>query len=321
MDCFASLAMTVMIGISATRLFAMRAEGEPTQFTFLTPVPIVIKHNYSGQEPIKPMGNAASAATAAPSGLLKIEKSGAVLTVGLNRPAKRNALNDGIMLAIQECFASLPDGTGAVVIHGIGDHFSSGLDLSELTEQDATEGLRHSQMWHRVFDRIQYSRVPVIAALKGAVIGGGLELACAAHIRVAEPSAYFALPEGQRGIFVGGGGSVRLPRLIGVARMTDMMLTGRVYSATEGAAYGFSQYLTETAGALPKALELAERVAANAPLTNFAVLQALPMIAEANPQTGLLMESLMATVAQSDKEAKRRIRAFLDRKTAKVKPT
>ena len=74
-------------------------------------------------------------------------------------------------------------------------------------------------------------------------------------------------------------------------------------------------------GALPKALELAERVAANAPLTNFAVLQALPMIAEANPQTGLLMESLMATVTQSDQEAKRRIRAFLDRKTAKVKPT
>jgi hypothetical protein len=68
-------------------------------------------------------------------------------------------------------------------------------------------------------------------------------------------------------------------------------------------------------------MELAERVAANAPLTNFAVLQALPLIAEANPQTGLLMESLMATVAQSDKEAKLRIRAFLDRKTAKVKPT
>jgi len=176
-------------------------------------------------------------------------------------------------------------------------------------------------MWHRVFDRIQYSRVPVIAALKGAVIGGGLELACAAHIRVAEPSAYFALPEGQRGIFVGGGGSVRLPRLIGVARMTDMMLTGRVYSATEGASHGFAQYLTEEGHAYPKAMELAAKVAQNAPLTNFAVLQALPMIAEANPQTGLLMESLMATVAQSDKEAKLRIRAFLDRKTAKVKPS
>ena len=266
------------------------------------------------------MGNAVSAASAEASALLKVEQQGKVLTVGLNRPAKRNALNDGIILAIGDCFAHLPENIGAVVIHGIGDHFSSGLDLPELTEHDATEGLLHSQMWHRVFDRIQYSRVPVIAALKGAVIGGGLELACAAHIRVAEPSAYFALPEGQRGIFVGGGGSVRLPRLIGVARMTDMMLTGRVYSATEGSSYGFAQYLVEAGGALAKALELAERIASNAPITNFAVLQALPMIAEANPQTGLLMESLMATVAQSDKEAKRRIRQFLDHKTAKVKP-
>ena len=252
------------------------------------------------------MGNASTAATADQSAMLRIETAGPVLSVGLNRPAKRNALNDGIMLAIQNCFSHLPEGIGAVVIHGIGDHFSSGLDLSELTEHDATGGLVHSQMWHRVFDRVQYCRVPV--------------LACAAHIRVAEPSAYFALPEGQRGIFVGGGGSVRLPRLIGVPRMTDMMLTGRVYSATEGASYGFAQYLTEEGGALAKAMELAGRIANNAPLTNFAVLQALPMIAEANPQTGLLMESLMATVAQSDKEAKLRIRAFLDRKTAKVKP-
>jgi enoyl-CoA hydratase/carnithine racemase len=113
------------------------------------------------------MGNATPAATADRSALLKVEISGAVLTVGLNRPAKRNALNDGIMLAIQDCFSNLPGGIGAVVIHGIGDHFSSGLDLSELSEHDATEGLRHSQMWHRVFDRVQYCRVPVIAALRG----------------------------------------------------------------------------------------------------------------------------------------------------------
>ena len=117
------------------------------------------------------MGNAAAAATAGQSALLRIEKIGSVLAVGLNRPAKRNALNDGIILAIQDCFSNIPDGIGAIVLHGIGEHFSSGLDLSELTEHDATDGLLHSQMWHRVFDRIQYSRVPVIAALRGAVIG------------------------------------------------------------------------------------------------------------------------------------------------------
>src|SRR3979411_3179612 len=215
------------------------------------------------------MGNASTAA-AGSSDLLKIEQTGAVLTVGLNRPAKRNALNDGIILAIQDCFSNIPDGVGSVVIHGIGDHFSSGLDLSELSERDATDGLVRAQMLHGVVDRIQYSRVPVIAALKGAVIGGGLELACAAHIRVAEPSAYFALPEAQRGIFVGGGGSVRLPRLIGGAPVTDTMLTARVYSATEASSYGCAQYLTEQGNALAKAMELAAQVASNAPLTNFA---------------------------------------------------
>ena len=101
------------------------------------------------------MGNADDAATAVHSELLKVEATGRVLTVGLNRPAKRNALNDGIIHAIGDCFARLPDDIGAVVIHGIGDHFSSGLDLSELTEHDATGGLLHSQMWHRVFDLIQ----------------------------------------------------------------------------------------------------------------------------------------------------------------------
>src|SRR5712691_4062049 len=225
------------------------------------------------------MGNAVAAATSDQSALLKVEISGPVMTVGLNRPAKRNALNDGIILAIQDCFSNIPDGIGAVVIHGVGDHFSSGLDLSELTEHDATEGLRHSQMWHRGFDRVQYCRVPVIAALKGAVIGGGLELACAAHIRVAEPSAYFALPEASRGIFVGGGGSVRLPRLIGVARVMDMILTGRTYAAEEGQAIGLSTYLVDDGQGFETALELAQRIACNAALTNFAAVHMLPRIA------------------------------------------
>lgn len=263
------------------------------------------------------MGNAVSAA-AGQSDLLTIEQSGTVLRVGLNRPAKRNALNDGIILAIQDCFARLPDDIGAVVIHGIGDHFSSGLDLSELTEQDATEGLRHSQMWHRVFDRIQYSRVPVIAALKGAVIGGGLELACAAHIRVAEPSAYFALPEGQRGIFVGGSGSVRIARLMSAARMTDLMLTGRVLSASEGERYNVVQYLVPAGTALDKAKELAAKIATNAPLSNYAITNALPRIQDMSQDDGLFVESLMAAFTQTSPEAVERLQAFLQKKVARL---
>lgn len=250
---------------------------------------------------------------------LTIEQRGRVLLVGIDRAEKRNALNDGAVEALEAIFSALPGDVGAVVIHGIGENFSAGLDLSELSERDAVEGVMHSRFWHRVFERIQFGRVPVIAALKGAVIGGGLELAASAHIRVAERSAFYALPEGQRGIFVGGGGAVRVPRLIGVARMMDMMLTGRTYSAEEGLAIGLSQYLVEAGEALPKAIELAERVAGNAAMTNFAVIHALPRIAESDPAAGYLTEALTAAVAQSAPEAKQRVRDFLAKKAAKVK--
>lgn len=259
------------------------------------------------------------AMTTTDAGPLALERTGAVLSIGINRPDKRNALNDATVAALDEVMSDLPEGIGAVVIHGIGDHFSAGLDLSELAERDATEGVLHSRFWHAAFEKIQFGRVPVIAALKGAVIGGGLELAASCHIRVAERSAFYALPEGQRGIFVGGGGSVRIPRLIGVARMTDMMLTGRSYSAEEGTAIGLSQYLVGDGEALPKALDLAERIARNAFMTNFAVVHALPRIAEADPSAGYITEALAAAVAQSDREAKARIRAFLEKKAGKVK--
>ena len=153
------------------------------------------------------------------------------------------------------------------------------------------------------------------------LVGGGLELAAAAHVRVAERSAYYALPEGSRGIYVGGGGSVRLPRLIGVARMMDMMLTGRTYSAEEGQGMGLSTYLVEQDKGFAKGLELAKHIAGNAPLTNFAVMHALPRIAEIDPSSGYAMEALIAAIAQADAEAKARLKDFLEKRGPKVTRT
>ena len=266
------------------------------------------------------MAGSRAEAEARAHGPLVVERRGAILTIGVDRPAKRNALDDATIEALERIFSDIPDGVRAAVLYGIGDHFSAGLDLNGVGERDAAAAVAHSRFWHRVFDKIEFGPIPVVAALKGAVIGGGLELAAAAHIRVAEPSAYFALPEGQRGIFVGGGGSVRLPKLIGVARMADMMLTGRVYAAEEGAAAGFAQYLVGEGEGMAKAIALAETIARNAPLSNFAVVQALPRIADSDPRVGYLMESLMAAVAQSDSEAKSRVRAFLDKRAAKTRP-
>jgi (methylthio)acryloyl-CoA hydratase len=250
---------------------------------------------------------------------LHLEIRDHIAIVRLARPAKRNALNDDLILAVRDAFDDMPDTVRAAVLDGEGEHFCAGLDLSELKERDAGQGLHHSRMWHAALERVQYGPVPVIAALHGAVVGGGLELASACHIRVADETAFYALPEGSRGIFVGGGGAVRIPRLIGAARMTDMMLTGRVYNAQDGERAGFAQYLVPAGTASAKALELAQRVAENAPLTNYALIHALPRIAEQPADHGFMTEALMAAVAQSAPEAKRRVRDFLEGKANKVR--
>jgi (methylthio)acryloyl-CoA hydratase len=236
----------------------------------------------------------------------------------LSRPQKRNAIDDEMVLGIERFFVSLPEGVKAVVVHAEGEHFSAGLDLTELKGRDTGAGIAHSRMWHRAFERMEFGRVPVVAVLHGAVVGGGLEFAAAAHIRVAESSAYYALPEAARGIYVGGGASVRLTRLIGTARVMDMMLTGRTYNAAEGQTIGLSQYLVEPDTGLAKGIELATAIAGNAPLTNFAVMHVLPRIAEQDPASGYLMESLMAAIAQGDDDAKERLKDFLEKRGPKV---
>jgi len=249
---------------------------------------------------------------------LTAEQRDEIAILTLARPHKRNALDDGTILGLERFFAEVPHDIKAVVLHGAGEHFSAGLDLGELTERGVAEGVEHSRMWHRAFSRIEFGKVPVVAVLHGAVVGGGLELAAAAHIRVAERSAYYALPEGTRGIYVGGGASVRLPKLIGVSRMQAMMLTGLTYSAEEGHAIGLSQFLVPRGKGLAKGIELAKRIAANAPLTNFAVMHVLPRIAESDPSSGYLTEALMAAIAQGSDEAKARLKDFLEKRGQKV---
>ena len=249
---------------------------------------------------------------------LRAERHDDIAVLFLARPQKRNAIDDPTVFGIEAFFAAVPDGVRAVVLAGEGDHFCSGLDLSELSARDAAQGVAHSRSWHRAFEHIEFGKVPVVAVLHGAVVGGGLEIAAACHIRVAEGSAYYALPEGSRGIFVGGGGSVRLPRLIGTSRMMDMMLTGRSYDAEEGQAIGISHYLVAPGEGLAKGIELARRIAGNAPMTNFAVTQVLPRIAESDPATGYVTEALIAAIAQADDEAKTRLKAFLEKRAPKV---
>ena len=248
---------------------------------------------------------------------LAAERRGQVAILSLARPRKRNALDDTTIRGLEAFFSAMPDDVKAIVLRGKGEHFSAGLDLGELTERNAAAGVEHSRLWHRVFDLIQFGKAPVVAVLHGAVVGGKLEPA-AAHVRIAERSAYYALPEGSRGIFLGGGGTVRLTRLIGTSRVMELMLTGRTYSAEEGQAIGLSHHLVKPGAGLAKGIELAKQIAGNAPLTNFAIMHALPRIAESDPASGYLTEALMAGIAQDSDIAKARLKDFLEKRGKKV---
>ena len=174
--------------------------------------------------------------------------------------------------------------------------------------------MKHSQGWQRVFSKIQMSGTPVIVVMQGAVIGGGLELATSAHVRIAEPSAMYQLPEGRHGIFVGGGASVRVARIIGPSRMCEMMLTGRIYKAEEGQQLGLSHYLVDQGHGMAKAQELACRIAENAPMANYAMVTAIQRISNMSADDGFYVEALTAGLIQTNPEVAARIGGFLKRK-------
>ena len=251
-------------------------------------------------------------------GLVTWEKRGDVAVVGLNRPEKRNALSDAVIEALDAAVTRAEAECKAAVRFGHGPHFSAGLDLAEHVRRTPIEGVENSRRWHEVFGRIQRGRIPWFAALHGAVVGGGLELASAVHVRVADDKAFFALPEGQRGIFVGGGASVRTARLMGVARMTDLMLTGRSLDAATAESWGVVSYVVPEGQALARAVELASQAATNAAMSNYAIIHALPRIADMGTEEGLFVESFVASMTATSAEAEARLHAFLSKKAGKV---
>jgi (methylthio)acryloyl-CoA hydratase len=247
------------------------------------------------------------------------ELEGQVALVGLNRASKRNALNDDMVKQLRAAVFRAGEEARCGVIHAFGDNFSAGLDLAEaMTWMDPTAKKKRPRgRWHRSFDLIARGPIPWVAALKGACIGGGLELASACHLRVADESTFFALPEGQRGIFVGGGGSVRISRLLGYARMADLMLTGRVLTAQEGERNNLAQYVVPKGESLERAKSLAARIAENASHSNWAITNCLPRIMDFSHEDGLFVETLVGgSMREQSTEGFERVKAFVEKRAA-----
>lgn len=250
---------------------------------------------------------------------IKVEIDGDIATLTFNRPDKRNAINIPLLEAMEAFFTAPPNGVAVVILTGSGGHFCAGLDLAEHEKRDPVENVFHSRRWHDVMDKVEFGGLPVIAALTGAVMGGGLEIAASTHVRIAEPSVRFQLPEGRRGIFVGGGATVRVGNIIGPDRMREMMLTGRSYDASEGVALGLAHYSVGDGEAMTQARDLARRIADNAPFSNYLMIQAIPRIHDMSASDGLFTESLAAAMSQTTESAKEGLRAFLERRPPKFR--
>jgi (methylthio)acryloyl-CoA hydratase len=241
-----------------------------------------------------------------------------VAWLGLNRPQKHNAIGEALLAGLEAAIRRAQEEARALVVFGHGPCFCAGLDLAEHRARNPAEAFHHSRSWHAVFSMVRRGRVPAVAALHGATIGGGLEFAAVCHLRVADATTFFALPEGQRGIYVGGGASVHVARLLGVSRMADMMLTGRVLDAAAAERAGLVNYLVEEGAAAAKAGELATKATAMAPLTVLGVLQALPRIQDMAEEDGLFVESMMVALAQTGPEAAARLAEFVEKRGSKV---
>lgn len=253
---------------------------------------------------------------------ITVETEGAVTTVTLIRDNVRNAINEDMLAEIETAFRTPPKGTRCFVLAAKGSHFCAGLDLREHYEKDRSpiEFMTMCQGWHRTFDVMQFSGIPVVAALQGAVVGGGLELAAATHVRIAEEGTFFALPEGQRGIFTGGGATVRVARIITPARMIDMMLSGRSYDAQRGLELGLCHELVGPGQALARAKALAAQIATNPPTTNFAIVTGISRINDMSTTDGLFAEGLLAAAVQTNPDIRDRLEAFFSKKTARLEP-
>jgi enoyl-CoA hydratase/carnithine racemase len=250
------------------------------------------------------------------------ELEGDTALVGIDRAGKRNAISTEVMTQLHQAFLRSADEAKVGILFGHGENFSAGLDLAEAAGRmtsGAAPNLKLRGRWTPPLELVARGGTPWIAALKGACIGGGLEIASACHIRVADETTFFALPEGKRGIFVGGGGAVRIQRLMGYARMADLMLTGRSLSAAEGERVNLCQYVVPAGQSLDKAKELAKAIASNAASTNWGICAALPRVNDMSHEDGLFIEGLIGHSARST-EGRERIQNFLGGQDKVVAP-
>jgi len=247
---------------------------------------------------------------------LRVDTEDRIATVRVNRPEKRNALNATVRRELVEVLDALRDDNGVrvVVITGEGDRaFIAGADISEFAERSPLEQ-RQAMSGRRPFEEIATFDKPTIAMINGYALGGGCEIALACDLRVAARSARLGQPEIRLGLLPGGGGTQRLPRLVGPGRALRLILTGELIDATEAERIGLVDWVVEDAELRSRTMEIARGIAALSPIALALAKSAVRAAFEAPLSAGLAHERDLFVAAFASEDRIEGVRAFLEKR-------
>ena len=275
----------------------------PTAAATLTPSPAVAP--------------TASSTTALTLANVAYEKKGAIATVTVNRPKVLNALNTPTWADLRAAFEDARNDVAVrgVVLTGAGDKaFIAGADISELAHASAVEAERASRFGQEILQLIENLGKPVIAAINGFALGGGCETAMACTIRIAVDTARFGQPEVKLGLLPGGGGTQRLPRLVGKGRALQLILSGGMISAQEAYRIGLVNEIVPAANLIARAEEILKQIAANAPVAVRLSLEAVNKGMDTSQNEGFALEASYFGLCAATDDKKEGTSAFLEKR-------
>jgi enoyl-CoA hydratase len=249
-------------------------------------------------------------------------EDGGIAVITVNRPDKLNALNADTVQQLDAVVHEVraDDDVRAVILTGAGEKaFVAGADIGELAQMGPIDGVAVSRAGQDTFRMIERLAKPVIAAVNGFALGGGLELALACHVRIASSRARFGLPEVKLGIIPGYGGTVRLPRLVGRGRALEMMLTGEMIDAEEAYRIGLVNRVAEPGAVLDAARTMARTMAGNGPIAIALALEAVDRGMSTSIDDAQVLESRLFGLLASTEDMKEGMQAFLARRPAEFR--
>ena len=253
---------------------------------------------------------------------LLYEKKDTIGMLTINRPEKMNALSNELTTELKQVLDEIEEDKElrVLVMTGAGDKaFVAGADINELVDHDALIGRRVSLFRQELFSYLENLPIPVIAAVNGYALGGGLELALACNIRIVSENAKFGAPEVKLGIIPGDGGTQRLPRLVGLGRAMEMILTGDFIDAREAYRIGLANKVVPYDELMETALALARKIASRPPLAVMYAKDAVNRSMEGDTDSGYALESYLHALACTTQDKKEGVTAFLEKRKGSFK--